>query len=189
MRVDLLQEVGLQRLEVIFRQSAGFKQPEGGDGQALGPVERFACRAVVEAPGRPGAGVEQHRDDGEIELGARPLGRIGPGDNGGALGPEVAAADRKMAPARMEGDLQIGIVGADHRRDQIRGRLETSQIDAPVDKPAIQAGVEQLVRPLADGGGAQQRTGGGGGHAVDQNSFRSRPTTWVRSADTASAVK
>ncbi len=68
-----------------------------------------------------------------------------------ALGPQIARADDKMAPARVERHLQVGIVDADQLGDDVRRHTEAFEIDGEMRKLAAQARGEHLVRALAHG--------------------------------------
>ena len=63
--------VGAQRIVRIGRHGAGLEHPQRGDAQALGAGQLRAGRGVAIAPGRPGAGVQQHRGDRQVERRAR----------------------------------------------------------------------------------------------------------------------
>ena len=96
------------------------------------PSERpitIAGRRVPIAPGRSRTGIEQHRDDREVEGGARLRRGIVPARALGELGPQVAAVDDEMPPARVERHRQRRIVLADHRRDEVGRRRQTIEID------------------------------------------------------------
>ena len=57
----------------------------------------------------------------------------------------------KMAPARVERHLQVGIVDADQLGDDVRRHTEAFEIDSEVRELAAQARGEHLVRALAHG--------------------------------------
>ena len=68
--------------------------------------EDLAGLRLAKAPARPGPGIEQDRDDREIDPGPRRLGRVGAGrDQRRAIDP----AGREMPPAAVIGHVEIGI--------------------------------------------------------------------------------
>ena len=94
------------------------------------PSERPTVGArsrVAIGPARPGAGIEQHADDGEVECGARALGRVAPRRGAVDRGPAIVAADHEMPPARMERHVERGIGLARRRDDEVGGRVEPRQ--------------------------------------------------------------
>ena len=78
-----------------------------------------AGRRIAIAPVRPGAGVEQHRDDGQVEAARARAAASAKSACRGDLRPEVAAAEHEMPPARVERDVEVRIVRADHRGDSV----------------------------------------------------------------------
>ena len=87
---------------------------------------------VAIAPVRSGAGVEQHRDDGEIEFGAGARFGVGPARLARDLRPEIAPAKHEMPPARVQRHLQVRIILADDVGDEIRSRRKPVDVDAEV---------------------------------------------------------
>ena len=64
-------------------------------------------RGVAVAPGRARAGIEQHADDGEVELGARPRRAIGPcRTRRRSRAQRSTPSIDEMPPARVEGDVE-----------------------------------------------------------------------------------
>ncbi len=178
------QGVGPQRIVPVGRQGAGLEQPQRGDPQALRTAQQRAGRRVPIAPGRPRAGVQQHRSDRQVEGGPGLVRRLGPGLV--PLGPEVAAVNDEVPPTGVKGHIEVRIGLAHHLRRQVGGRLEPGEIRAPLRDLAGKGGGQHLMGALANRGRRKQaarrlyvpRAFG----QRPQNSLRSRPTTRFRSA-------
>ena len=81
---------------------------EAGDGKSLRAREGEAGLAVAVAPGIAGPGVEQHAHRRQVDGDARAFERVCV-DPRRKLAPAIDAADGKMPPAAVIGNLQVGI--------------------------------------------------------------------------------
>lgn len=102
-------------------------------------------------PSRPGAGVEQDTDDRQVE--GRPTARRGVRPIGFVIdrSPTVLAVLDKVAPARMERDVERGIIlprALDYEIDRCR---QARQIDAEMRKLVVKPDREHPLRALANG--------------------------------------
>jgi hypothetical protein len=140
-------------------EGPGLEHPQGGDGQPLGAGQGAAGAGVLVRPVRARAGVQQHGDDGEVELGPGARGGVEPVAGLGNRAPQVDAVDGEMPPAGVEGHGQGRILVADHGGD-VAGRLrQPVEVDRPVVEAAGDADGQHLMGAFADGGGVQQAVG------------------------------
>ncbi len=109
----------------------------------------FAKAPVVTCPG-----IEQDRDEGEIDACPRPLGRIGIGCDQRRA---VDAARRKMTPAAVIGDGKVGMAPPGDRRNPVRGRLEPGNIEPEMRGLAPTGRGKDDFAALAHRRSAQQR--------------------------------
>ena len=147
-----------------------------------------AGRRVPVAPAHAGAGIEQDRNDGEVEGGAAAFGGIGNGAE--RLAAEIPAAGDEMAPAGMERHVEARVIGADDLDHQVGGGRQPVDVDGEGFELAVEAEREHPRGALAHGRSGQERTGGARRvelckcHAgrLPQKSSILRPTTLVRSS-------
>ena len=100
----------------IAAEGAVGEHVEARHAQPLGARIGLAGPGLAIRPGRPRAGIEQHRHDGEIHAPARDLLLRQSGQALGQRRPAVAAAGLEMPPARMEGNRRrIGEALPRHR--------------------------------------------------------------------------
>ena len=111
--------VGAPGTPRIGREQPFLHRAQAGDGEPLGARENLPGLGLAVLPARPGAGVEQHRDDRQIEPGARRFRRIGAGCDEARA---IDAAGREMPPAAVERHGEIGIAAARDRTRPARPR-------------------------------------------------------------------
>jgi hypothetical protein len=70
-----------------------------GERKAFGAPNTAPRGGVAIVPGRAGAGIEQHADDGKIELRTRTRRNAGPTRSCGNRDPAIIAVDREVTPA------------------------------------------------------------------------------------------
>ena len=155
-RID---RVDPQRIARPLRELAIAEHHQACERQALGAADIFAAHRIEEAPVRPGAGIEQHADDDEIERGAGALCGRRPRHRLVDLVPVVEAVDVEMPPARMERHVERGIGGPRRVDHELRGVVEPAEIDPKIRQPVAER--QHLVRALAHGSGTEQRLRGG----------------------------
>src|SRR6185312_11754422 len=76
--------------------------------KSLGAGDGLAADRIAISPAWPGAGIQQHADDGEIECRAGLLRRRWPCHRLIDLVPVVEAVDIEMPPPRMEWNVEEG---------------------------------------------------------------------------------
>ena len=105
-------------------------------------------------PSGTGAGIEQNRDDDEIDLRSRPLRGIrARGDEGGA----IDATDRKMPPAAVIGHAQVGIPPSGDCRDAVGGFIKPVEVESEMPGGVAHGRPIDEGAAFAHGGGAEQR--------------------------------
>ena len=130
-------------------KGAADEQVEARQGEPLRARVGLAGAALVIAPVGSGAGVEQHADDGEIERGAAHGGGVRPIDRLGDRRPAVDAAGGEMAPAAVEGNVEIGISGTRGGHHLVGAGVEAIAIDREMIEPPGEPMPQEPVRALA----------------------------------------
>src|SRR5260370_21924437 len=128
-----------------------------GERKAFGPPDIATSDGAAIAPGRAGAGSEQHADDGKIEFRACARRNARPTRRCGSRDPAIVAVDREVPPARMEWNFKRRIGFTGDRDGEIGGLFQSMQIDVKIVEPGGETSVPDDVRTLADRGCRQQR--------------------------------
>ena len=87
--------IGPQGIAGMARKRAAGEHGEARQREPLRAADLASRRRVAKPPVRAGAGIEQHADDGEIELGARPRGAVAPAGGAGEARPAVRPSSTK----------------------------------------------------------------------------------------------
>jgi len=131
------------------RERAGIEHVETGERESLGAADGNLAGAVAIAPQRTGAGIEQHADDGQIELGTRPRHRIGPARGRRDCRPAVLAVDHEVAPARMKRHLAERIRPTHRGQHEVDRGIEPRQVNPEMWQPVLEPHHQQPMRAFA----------------------------------------
>ena len=107
--------------------------------------------ALAPAPRRAGAGIEQHARDHEVEADARDLVPVDVVEPAAAFPPPIALPDLEMPPAAVQGDVQVGVIGARRLDHGFGGVIEPARVDREVRGETGLGRREHDVRTLPHG--------------------------------------
>jgi hypothetical protein len=102
---------------------------------------------------RPGPGIEQNRNDGEIDLGPGGFGRVGSrSDQSGAIHP----TGREMPPAAVAGNRKVRIAASSDIDDAANGLIHTGGNQPEMPRFTTLGNRKDDAAALAYSGGGQQ---------------------------------
>src|SRR5262249_8695128 len=127
-----LRRIDAQSIAGIRRKQAVAEHRQARDRKSLRTPNVATGRDVMILPERTGPGIEQHADNREVELRARPRGRDRPPRRFGERHPAVTAIDSEVAPSRMEWNVKRRIGLTRDRNREICRLLQPMQIDAKI---------------------------------------------------------
>ena len=130
------------------------EQVQARDAETLGPRELQSGAGLLPPPGRPGAGVEEHADDREVEPDARPLGAV---DAVEQRRDPIDAAGLEMPPAAVKRDIERRVVAPHLAGDIVGGGAEPVFVEHEMREGAARARVEHLAAAFANGPGTEER--------------------------------
>ena len=170
------QRFGVERAGAALGfERAGLDHALAGDREAFRAAEGLAAVRIGIAPARPGAGVEQHREDGEVEGGAGALGR--------AALRQCRGSGDEVPPAGMEGNVEVGKCSRVTVGDEIGGGVEAVEIDRPAfDLPASARSSISCARSRTAAALSRSLQGFVALPASGQKLPRSRPTVFLSSS-------
>ncbi len=138
-RIDLRQPLGIRAQRLVRRRgkAAAREQVEAGHAQPLGAAQAQVAGRIAVAPVRPGARVEQHAGNHQVDADARALLAMIVAGQRGAFAqdaPAVAQLARsaafEMAPAAVVRHLQIAVARADGGRHIVGDRGDPLRMPA-----------------------------------------------------------
>ena len=133
--------IGPQGIAGTSRKRAAGEHGEARQCKPLRTADLASGRRVAKPPVRAGPGIEQHADDGEIELGTCPRGAVAPA--AGKARPAVPSVEHEVPPSRVEGDDEIGIGRSRDLQGEIGRVLEAGEIDPEMRQLVVEAFVQQ----------------------------------------------
>ena len=169
------------RIAGIGRKTAVHEGMKTRDTQPFGAHVALAGRGFEVRPARPGAGVEQHADERQVDPRARRRGGAAVGEPGVQRVPAIDPAGFEMAPAAVHRDQgEIGETLARQRRNALRHRIEPAALEPEMSR---RAGLDR-ARDVGAARADRRRIAEQGDAAVQfrQGCGPSSPRGWLRSA-------
>jgi hypothetical protein len=130
--------------------------------KSLGADIGLARAALLIAPLRAGARIEQHGDDGEVESRTSHVGGFFPGRAVHHRIPAIMTSGGEVAPAGMERDVEGRIGLPDRGHYLVSAGIEPSEIDREMLETAFETCLQKLVRPFPHRSGREKASGGFG---------------------------
>ena len=144
--------IGPQRISRMAGKRAAGEHGEARQREPLRAPDLATGGGVAKPPVRPGPGIEQHADDGEIEFGARPRGAVAPTGGAGEARPAVLRRRARNAASANEREY----------RDRDRPRCVTSMVRSAAHRRgggrSIRKYASPSSRPLRSSRFARSRT-------------------------------
>ena len=141
--------VGLQRVGRVAGEHAGRERMEAGHAQAFGAGEGLAAGGLHILPVGPRARVQQHTDEGQVDLGACPHGGRHVTQSFVQQCTAVHTTGFEVAPAAVEGDGVVGVAGAGHL-----GHQQGGLVQGGVEHPEVARATTACLRQQGLGAGA-----------------------------------